>query len=132
MFNSNRTGQRAVQFTAELNAAARCGRPLMVAPLLVLMLLVLLAPQAAYTQVLYGSVTGSVIDQKGASVPGVKVEARNVGTGASKETTTDGNGGYQFSSLQPGIYHVTFTYGSFKTLIQEKVRVEANALRRLD
>ncbi len=65
-------------------------------------------------------------------MPGVKVEALNVGTGASKETTTDANGGYQFSSLQPGIYNVTFTYGSFKTLIQEKVRVEANGLRRLD
>ena len=65
-------------------------------------------------------------------MPGVKVEALNVGTGSSRETTTDTNGGYQFTSLQPGIYNVTFTYGSFKTLIQEKVRVEADALRRLD
>ena len=56
----------------------------MVAPLLVLMLLVFVVPQATYTQVLYGSLTGNVTDQKGAAVPGVKVEARNVGTGASK------------------------------------------------
>jgi Carboxypeptidase regulatory-like domain len=131
MFNLKRTSQLA-QITAELNAAARCGRPLMVAPLLVLMLLVLVGPQSAYTQVLYGSVTGTVTDQKGDAVPGVKVEARNLGTGAIKEATTDANGGYQFSSLQPGIYNVTYAYGSFKTLIQENVRVEANALRRLD
>ncbi|MCM3870485.1 MAG: TonB-dependent receptor [Pyrinomonadaceae bacterium] len=130
MFNF--TGSRAALFTAELNAAARCGRPSMVAPLLVLMLLAFVAPQATYTQVLYGSLTGDVTDQKGAAVPGVKVEALNIGTGSGKETTTDGNGGYQFTSLQPGVYNVTFTYGSFKTLIQEKVRVEANALRRLD
>jgi hypothetical protein len=132
MCSSKTTGQRAARFTAEMNSAARCGRPSMVTSLLVLMLLVFATPRTAYTQVLYGSLTGNVTDQKGASVPGVKVEARNVGTGATRETTSDGNGGYQLSSLQPGIYNVTFTYGSFKTLIQENVRVEANALRRLD
>ena len=53
MFNF--TGSRAALFNAELNAAARCGRPSMVAPLLVLMLLAFVVPQATYTQVLYSS-----------------------------------------------------------------------------
>lgn len=132
MFHFNRTCSSGAQSSAALKSKTRPRQSSNMARLLVLMLLALLAPQAAYSQVLYGSLTGSVTDQKGAAVPGVKVEALNVGTGASKEATTDGNGGYQLSSLQPGIYNVTFTYGSFKTLIQEKVRVEANGLRRLD
>ncbi len=100
--------------------------------LLMMMLLILALPFVVYGQVLYGSLTGNVTDQKGANVPGVKIEARNVGTGATRETTTDGNGGYQLSSLQPGTYSVTFTFSSFKTLIQENVKVDANAIRRLD
>jgi hypothetical protein len=92
----------------------------------------LLLPIAVHGQVLYGSLTGNVSDQKGASVPGVKVEARDVGTGAAKETTTDANGGYQLSGLQPGIYNVTYALSSFKTIIQEKVRIQANSVRRLD
>src|SRR5260370_34559914 len=97
-----------------------------------LMLVAFVAPSAAFSQVLYGSLTGSVADQNGAVVRGVKVEAHNVGTGLSKETTTDESGGYQFSALQPGDYRVTFTSASFKSLIQENVSVEANSSRRLD
>jgi len=100
--------------------------------LLVLALLGIAIPFTAYSQVLYGTLTGTVSDQKGAVVPGATVEAHNLGTGVSKETTTDKNGGYQFSDLQPGLYNVTFTLGSFKTLIQEKVRIDANTSRRLD
>jgi len=91
-----------------------------------------LTPRLTYSQVLYGSLTGNVADQNGAVVHGVKVEAHNVGTGLSRETTTDENGGYQFSGLQPGTYRLTFTFASFKTLIQENVSVEANSSRRLD
>ena len=56
MFNLN--GSHAALLNAGLNSAARCGRPSMVAPLLVLMLLAFVAPQATYSQVLYGSLTG--------------------------------------------------------------------------
>src|SRR5260370_11811331 len=97
-----------------------------------LMLVAFVAPRLTYSQVLYGSLTGNVADQNGAVVRGVKVEAHNGGTGLSKETTTDENGGYQFSGLQPGEYRVSFTSASFKTLTQENVSIEANSSRRLD
>ena len=97
-----------------------------------LALTILLVPTAIRAQVLYGSLTGTVTDPKGAAVPGVTVAAQNVGTGAIRETTTDGNGNYQLSSLQPGNYNVTFAYTSFKTLIQQDVTVEPNATRRVD
>src|SRR5437867_8064904 len=37
--------------------------------LLILLLVALVVPRAAHTQVLYGSLTGQVTDQKGAAVP---------------------------------------------------------------
>ena len=79
-----------------------------------MLLLIFTLSLAAYGQVLYGSLTGTVKDPKGASVAGVSVSARNVGTGAVRDTSTDSNGNFQLSSLQPGLYSVTFTYTSFK------------------
>jgi len=100
---------------------------------LVFLLLILFAlPFLAFGQVLYGSLTGNVTDPKGDRVAGVTVSARNVGTGATRETTSDDAGNYQFSSLQPGVYSITFAFSSFKTLIQENVSVESNAVRRVD
>jgi hypothetical protein len=86
----------------------------------------------AYAQVLYGSLTGNISDSAGASVTGAKVEVLNVGTNNTKMATTDERGGYLFSDLQPGIYKITVTASSFKTLVQENVRIDANMLRRID
>src|SRR5664279_5074173 len=61
--------------------------------------LMLMAP-AARAQVLYGSLTGNVSDTSKASVPGVKVEARNVDTNIAKQAVTDERGNYSIGNLQ--------------------------------
>src|SRR5215472_388355 len=99
---------------------------------LVSMLIGLGVPRPISAQVLYGSVTGNVTDQNGAVVVGAKVEVLNVGTNISKTATTDERGGYQVSDLQPGIYKITISAASFKTVEQTDVRVEANTVRRVD
>ncbi|HEU4386838.1 MAG TPA: TonB-dependent receptor [Blastocatellia bacterium] len=81
---------------------------------------------------MYGSLTGNVTDQQGAVVSGAKVEIQNVGTGASKTVTTDERGSYLVSDLQPGVYKVTISASSFKTLEHTDVRVDANTIRRVD
>jgi hypothetical protein len=95
-------------------------------------LLTLSFPSSAFSQVLYGSLTGNVTDQSGAVISGAKVEALNIGTNISKTANTDDRGGYLFNDLQPGVYKLTITASSFKTLIQDNVRIDANMLRRLD
>src|SRR5215471_5497372 len=111
-------------------------RPTIASPvvmsILVTMLLGLGMPRPASAQVLYGSLTGNVTDQNGAVVVGAKVEVLNVGTNISKTATTDERGGYQVSDLQPGIYRITISASSFKTVEQTDVRVEANTVRRVD
>jgi Tfp pilus assembly protein PilX len=99
------------------------------APLLVLALAV---PAVARAQVLYGSLTGHVTDATGAVLPGVQVSALNVGTGISKATTTDQAGVYLINDLQPGTYRVTIALDSFKSVVHENVRLDANTLRRAD
>src|SRR5215204_7226731 len=89
-------------------------------------------PGATHAQVLYGSLTGNVTDSAGASVPGATVSAVNTATNVSKETTTNGEGIYQFSDLLPGVYKVTVSGTGFSTSVSEGVNVEVNNVRRVD
>jgi len=100
--------------------------------LLSMMLVVMATSQATNAQVLYGSLTGNVTDQKGAAVPGAKVEVTNTSTGEVKNAETDERGGYTFSSLQVGLYKLTVALSSFKTLLKEDLPIEANKLYRFD
>ncbi|HKQ74427.1 MAG TPA: TonB-dependent receptor [Blastocatellia bacterium] len=97
-----------------------------------LMFLALTLPLGADAQILYGSLTGNVTDPTGAVVAGAKVEALNIGTGASNVVATDERGAYLFNNLQAGVYKVIITAQTFKALAQDNIRIDANATRRLD
>ena len=60
-----------------------------------------LIPQPAAAQALYGSLTGTVTDQQKAAMPGVTVTATNTGTTQSVETVTDEAGNYTFRNMRP-------------------------------
>jgi hypothetical protein len=62
-----------------------------------------------------GALAGVVTDPSGASIAGATVTATSLGTGQSRTTTTDANGAYKFSILQPGNYSVKFSANGFKT-----------------
>src|SRR5262245_19967765 len=102
-----------------------------VSALSALALLFVLVP-AAYAQVLYASLTGTVTDPQGGVIPGVTVVAVNTATGVSKTTITGEDGGFLFSDLLPGVYDVTFEIAGFNTLVQRSVRIDTNAVRRAD
>jgi hypothetical protein len=107
-------------------------RSAMMPQFLVVVLLMVAIAGVTKAQVLYGSLTGNVTDQAGAAVTGAKVELLNAGTGVSISTITDERGGYVFNNLQPGVYKVTITAQSFRSLAQDNIRIDANVVRRLD
>jgi hypothetical protein len=98
----------------------------------VALLALALTSSSAWTQVLYGSLSGNITDASGAAVPGAKIEAVNQSTGVSRTATTDDRGSYLFSDLQPGNYKISITSGSFAPVKQEGLIIEANTQRRLD
>ena len=104
-------------------------RPWLVAATVAAMVAV--APLAS-AQVLYGTITGNVVDGTGAALPGTTVVAVNAGTGVSRTATTDARGTFNFSDLIPGVYDVTFELAGFKTLAQRGLRVDTNTVRRVD
>ena len=132
MFNSSRTSRRKAHQGAEHHPQITLRQLTLVSLFLFGVLMVLATPRATNAQVLYGSLTGNVTDQKGASVPGAKVEAVNTSTAEARDVTTDERGGFTFSSLQVGSYKLTVTLSSFKTLIKQDIRVEANKVYRFD
>src|SRR5215218_7150263 len=59
---------------------------------------------------------GVVRDPAGAVVPGARVRATNVSTGATRETMTNDEGAYVLSNMQPGSYDVRIEMGGFKSI----------------
>src|SRR5258708_38934296 len=76
--------------------------------------------QAQFTT---GSVLGDVSDEKGGTVPGASVEAKNLDTNYVRTDTTDANGHFQFLNLAPGHYTLTITKTGFTTIVQQNVNL---------
>jgi len=93
---------------------------------------VMLMPQPAAAQILYGSLTGTVTDQQKAAMPGVTVTATNTGTGVAAEAVTDATGNYTIRNLVPGIYDITAVLQGFRELRQRGLNVTANNIVRAD
>ena len=79
-----------------------------------------------------GTLTGVVKDPNGANLAGVSISIRNVGTGASRTTTTDESGYWTVPALAVGTYEVTYEITGFKKLVRERVEVEASVPRTLE
>src|SRR5215471_17014308 len=100
----------------QLSHRVRCGRY----SLLVASVYLSICAHPAWSQVLYGSLTGNVTDTSGAAVAKVKVDALHIGTGTSKSAVTDERGSYLLSDLQPGSYRVTVSAPSFATRVMNE------------
>ena len=75
----------------------------------------------AQSQITSGMVQGDVLDEKGGSVPGANVEAKNLDTNYAATATTNEAGHFAFLSLVPGRYTVTVSKEGFATVLQENV-----------
>lgn len=71
-----------------------------------------------------GGIRGNITDTQNASVANATVTITNQGTNKSETATTDSDGNYRFSNLQPGIYTVAVTSSGFAEFKQESVVVE--------
>ena len=69
-----------------------------------------------------GQINGTVKDTNEAVIPSATVTARNTATNATRTVTTDNEGVYQITSLQPGLYEVAATKQGFQDA-KESVQV---------
>ncbi|HEY2933855.1 MAG TPA: carboxypeptidase regulatory-like domain-containing protein [Acidobacteriota bacterium] len=71
------------------------------------------------------SLSGRVMDQQGAVLPGATVKATDTRTNQDFETMTSDEGTFFFSTLQPGSYTVTVELQGFKKLVKTGVILNA-------
>ena len=95
-------------------------------------LLLLSFSPALFAQATFGTVTGSVTDPTGATVPNTEVVVTNEGTNVSRTATTREAGTYDVPNLNPGRYRVTAKAAGFKTAIVQNIDVTALRVVRVD
>ncbi len=91
------------------------------------------AVASLHSQVLYGTLTGTVQDATGAVIPGAVVMLTSQGTGAVRSVTADSHGNYLFVNLLPAQYTVSIEpVGSFSKFIEKDIPIEVNREARVD
>src|SRR2546430_1885119 len=75
------------------------------------------------SQITSGTVQGDVLDEKGGSVAGATVEAKNLDTNFTQTETTGTDGHFAFLSLAPGRYTITVSKSGFATVLQQNVNL---------
>ncbi len=79
-----------------------------------------------------GNISGIVRDSSGGVVPNASVTVINNDTGARRTLTTDSDGHYAATFLQPGNYEVLATGASFGTVDQKNVTVTVGNINTVD
>src|SRR6266508_6329865 len=83
---------------------------------LFLMTLIFVFSQSAMGQETKGRLSGTVVDPNGQVVAGATVTAKNQGTGVEvPSTTTNGEGVFVLTNLDPAKYTITLSGAGFKT-----------------
>ena len=67
--------------------------------------------------------SGTVVDQNGAVVPGATVTVKDSATGLTRTATADESGAYRFIGLPPSDYEITVEAASFKKAVITPVKL---------
>src|SRR5215467_3242556 len=92
----------------------------------------LLAGAPNYAQQFRGSLSGTVLDQQQAAVPGARIHAVESETGAKFQTVTNSDGTYVLTFLPPGPYSVAAEAPGFKRYVNAQVRIATNEREQID
>ena len=79
-----------------------------------------------------GTVTVTVLDQAGATVPGADLELKDLGTNDSRKAETQTNGVYSFPNLPFGLYELTVSKTGFQTQVFESVQVQTGRITSVE
>ena len=83
--------------------------------------LALFCASLAQAQLTTGTITGTVVDQSGAAVPGTAITITNVDTGIARSLETGPEGRYAAPSLPLGNYEVRASLPGFQTSIRSGI-----------
>ena len=79
-----------------------------------------------------GTITGKVVDQTGAVLPGATIEVTNTEKGTTRTDVADSQGLYNIALLQPGPYRVTVSLEGFDRFVAQNTIVQVNKTTTVD
>ncbi len=83
-----------------------------------------LSPMCGAQVVNSQQISGTVTDATGAVVPNATITITNVGTGLTREVTSNSNGNYVVLDIPVGIYTVAATAPGFKKFVSQNLHVD--------
>jgi hypothetical protein len=86
----------------------------------------------AYGQVSGATLTGTVTDSSGATIPKAQLTITDVSTGVAREVETDNAGLYSAPNLLPANYEIKVTAPGFSTAVRKGVTLTVGARQVLD
>jgi Carboxypeptidase regulatory-like domain len=89
-------------------------------------------PQRAAAQVSGATLSGTVTDSSGASIPNAQVAIQDLATGITRTVTTDSDGFYTAPNLLPDAYRVSVTANGFSTLEQSGITLTVGSQQVLN
>ena len=95
-------------------------------------MILLLTCASAFAQQTTGTITGRVLDQQGAAIPGATVTAKSPSTGFTRTETSDAEGVYRLAALPVGIYEVTAELQGFATVSKKDIEVNVAQMQAVD
>jgi len=87
---------------------------------------------SALAQQTSGNVTGRILDQQGAAIPGATVTARNAETGFSRSEISDAEGVYRLNALPVGTYEITAELQGFTAAPAKQIPINVSQTLTLD
>src|SRR5438132_9774803 len=72
-----------------------------------------------------GVITGNVADEQGLALPGATVELVNEGTGTVRPVTTESNGAFTFSAVDPGTYTLKISMSGFRGVERRGIQLRS-------
>ena len=92
---------------------------------MLMLLAVFSGAPSARAQEFRGTISGTVMDTTGAVIPGASITLREVHTGTTSHTVSDGAGQYVVPFLLPGEYTISATAKGFEAVIRKDVLLES-------
>lgn len=96
------------------------------------LLLFTLSVSFVFAQSQRGTITGTVLDRSGASIPGGKVVITAVATNTTSTTDAGDTGNFTVPNLAPGLYTIRVDRDGFKPAILTGIDVDAGSTIRAD
>src|SRR5262249_7886280 len=97
-----------------------------------ILLLLMMSAAAAFAQQTNGNITGRVVDQQAAAVPGVALRAKNTQTGLVRTEVSAAEGLSRLNALPVGTYEVTAELAGFATVAQQSIVVSVGQTLTID